>query len=71
MSKIKHAAPSVVTNEKQNLCRSDYKGIKGVTLVLNLKVLNRKKGSYLSVGELNPGHPRDRRVYYHYTNKDS
>ena len=44
MSKIKHAAPSVVTNEKQNLCKSDYKGIKGVTLVLNLKVLNRKKG---------------------------
>ena len=29
MSKIKHAAPSVVRNEKQNLCRSDYKRIKG------------------------------------------
>ena len=43
MTKIKHAAPSVVKNEKQNLCRSDYEGIKEVTLVLNLKVLNRKK----------------------------
>ena len=56
MTKIKHTAPSVVTNEKQKLCRSDCKGIKGVILVLNLKFLNRKKPKmlFLSVGELNP-----------------
>ena len=51
MTKIKHAAPSVVTNEKQKLVyvhRSENKEMKGVTLVLSLKFLNRKKG-YISL----------------------
>jgi hypothetical protein len=46
MAMKKHPPPSVVTNEKQKLCISELKRIKGVTLVLNLKVLNCKKGYF-------------------------